>query len=897
MRLVCLPLVLAALIGWIAPSPVAAQDAAGEAATPLPKGTAAALPATPPVAVPAAGQFVRPLILPSPPQSYASFTSGAQRQSGLIDLLRKDDEVYFDLSEEQLGKTYIIAPSIASGIGNVAFAGRVYAPLIVRFERVGKRILWVEQNTNFIAPPNSAESAALDVSTADSIVATSPIVAQDASKKRVVIAAGLLLTDLEGIGAELGRAVTPPALPSLFSITVRPSFTLDASRSFFLRSKALPANDELLVNLTFSGPPGSVSAVPDSKGVPIHVHYSVIEAPHDGYVPRLADDRVGYFLTVHKRLGDPDRDSPFVRYIDRRNLANGPAVFYLTKEIPAEYRDAVRRGILGWNAAFARIGIPHALEVKDAPDDPNWDPDDVRYSVVRWISSDRPAFGGVSTSLVDPRTGEILRSEVVIEGDAIRSIRRGYMQVVAPTQFGASPAALSGCADEDCTFEWEDAQQAAIGTLEMRLMMHPTPKQLDGYVQTFVTSLVLHETGHALGLRHNFEAHTAYTMAELRDPAFTQSHGISASVMDYNAINLAPAGKPQGAYFQTIPGVYDNWAIEYGYKAFLPNVKDPAAELPALHRLAAESTKPGLRFATDDDASGAGAIDPRVGPFALSSDPIGNATQAMGIDSSLISRLTHLSTQDAQSYADERAAFLTIMSSYAEHAFHAAQYIGGMYSSRAHRGQSGGEPPFRPIPRSEQQRAFGIIARHILSAQALAFSPRLLNDLGPERFIHWDSPAPSRPDFPITRFVGAIQDQILAKLFDPLVMSRLSDQAEKAAPGSTMSLGDLFEWTRAAVWDDAKAPPSGSIVETHRELQRRYADLMAAIALLPASGMEQLGIPYDAQSMARHELRVIGTETAQGLRQTNLDLETRAHLENVAVRVKQALQAITVRPI
>jgi hypothetical protein len=832
-----------------------------------------------------------------PPQSYALFVRGAERQTGLIDILRKDDEAYFDLGPDQLERTYIIAPAVAAGIGSPAFAGRVYSPLLVRFVRVGKRILWVEPNSKFVTPTDEAGLASLDVSVANSIISASPIVAEDARTKHVVIAASFLLTDIEGIGTELGlAAAAPTTVTDLFTIVAHPAFALDSTRSFIMRTKALPENDEILVNLTFSGPRGAVSAASDGRGVPIHMHYSIIGAPDDGYVPRLADDRVGYFITSRKRLDDTDRPSPFLRYIDRRNLAAGPQVFYLTKEIPPEYRDAVRRGILAWNQAFAKIGHPDAIEVKDAPNDPSWDPDDVRYSVVRWISSDDPTFGGMSMSLIDPRTGEILRSEIVIEGETVRAIKRGYFQMVAPTAFGAMPGSMAGCAGDDCGYARRFADQAALGTLMMRFgaATPPSPQRIESYTDDFVTSVVVHETGHALGLSHNFEAHAAFTLAQLRDPAFTQIHGISSSVMDYNAINLAPPGKPQGAFFQTKPGPYDMWAIAYGYKTVLPNVKDPGAELPLLHAIANQSSRPELRFATDDDANGIAALDPRIGPFQLSNDPIGFAIQNMQIDRTLTARLAHLGAKDAESYADERSTFLVIMNNSFESAVDAARYIGGMYVSRSHRGQPGAEPPFRVIPREVQRQAFRLVAAHVFAPDALAFPPRLLNELASDRFA--DS-STGRPDFPITRFAMQIQDVFLARLFKPLVMERLSDMEQKARPGQTMSLADLFEWSRNAIWDDAAAPAGGRITVVHRDLQRSYTDLMAEIALLPSGRMRQLNIPYDAQGLARHELEAIASTVAAGLRRGDLDLETRAHLEDVAVRVHDALTATSVRPL
>ena len=177
-----------------------------------------------------------------PTQNYNAFMRGAEHQDGVIDLVRKDDQLYFDLRPDNFGKPYIILPSITSGVGGDAFAGRVYDPLVVIFKRVGKRVMWVTPNTHYVADKGTSAAASLAVSVADSVIQATPVIAEDTAKDHVIIEPTIFLSDFEGIGADLGKGVkAPPSLPGLLVISVRPSFSVDATKSYYLEYEELPA--------------------------------------------------------------------------------------------------------------------------------------------------------------------------------------------------------------------------------------------------------------------------------------------------------------------------------------------------------------------------------------------------------------------------------------------------------------------------------------------------------------------------------------------------------------------------------------------------------------------------------------------------------------------------------
>ncbi len=836
------------------------------------------------------------------PLAYAAFIKKAERQSGLIDLLKKDDDVYLDLGANELDHPFIVAPVLASGVGADAFAGRIFSPLLIEFKRVGKRVLWIDKNADFTAPANSAAANALAISVTDSVINSTPIVAEDEATKRVVISAAFFLTDFENVGRDLGGRAAPTFV--LFGGPSASKFSVDATKSYIERTKALPKNDEILANLAFAGPAGDLSGAPDGRGVRLRMHYSIVEPPAtESYEPRLADDRVGYFITAHKRFDDDTSSSPFVRYINRWNFGHGPIVYYLTNEIPAQYKPAIRAGLLAWNDAFAKAGIPNAVEVRDQPTDAAWDPDDVRYSTVRWITSDRRPFSAYGPHISDPRTGEIIRVEIVIDGETLRSIKRGYADQVVPSRVARDASGLplatnplaNVCIDTaTCdTNAYDSADLAAAGSVALRAY-GASPKATEQYAKDWLTSVVLHESGHNFGLRHNFVSATLYPLASLHDKHFTQTHGLVGSVMGYTPVNISPPGTPQGDYFQLKLGPYDYWAIRYGY-ASPGGAHASVADRAFLHAIASESTQPQFAYATDEDANGPLAIDPRIATFHLSSDPLAFDANQFAVAGDLARRLDRIYPRDDRPYAEERATFETLLGTYRRAAMLATKYVGGTYTSRDHRGQPGGVAPIRPVPRTEARRAFAMLSEHVFSAHALQFSPTLLADLGPNHYLHRGIDRIDAPDFPVEEEVAALQDGVMYAMFSPEAMSRLANAAYKAAPGArTMSLDDLFIWTQAAVWGDL-APNLATIPAPHRALQRRYTGLLIAYALAPSFVVQSIGYPSDTASLASYELRRLAPAVDVALRSRTLDVATRAHLEDMRARVRHALDASAVR--
>jgi hypothetical protein len=823
------------------------------------------------------------------PPALAAFVKGMTRSDGPIALYDKDGALYLDLSPENFKHAYMIAASIGASFGGFPLVGagtHIDDDLVLRFKRVGSRVLAIEPNPHLLAATDPAAARDVAESFQDSVWSALPVVAEDTATGHVLVSGGFFLGDPAGVSRYL----------SLIG-----NYRADASRSYLDFVRGFPQNDSISVAETFSGN-GGVTSVADPTSVMLKLHYSILQLPeNDGYVPRLADERVGYFVATRRRFGiTSSTGDPYVRYITRWNLKRGPVVFYLTDEIPATYRPTIRRAILKWNDAFAKIGYPHAVEVRDQPNDPNWDPEDFRYSTVRWALSDRPLYTAEGQWVADPFTGQILRASIVLDGEAIRA------QAAADADLSRvdSDEALERqqCIAATVCGDYE-SRMAASSAYALAVLSTHGPlgtAQLDAYIKRQLFATVLHETGHAFGLRHNFAASTAYRLADLARPGFIAKHGLAASVMDYVPVYLPPGERR--AEFQNVLGPYDAWAIRYGYQSF-PNVTQPSDERARLAAIANRSGSPMLAYGTDEDAYGVNAIDPFIASMDLSSDPLAYDASLLATLRAAQVRLNRASVRADGSYGDERGAFDALMGEYARTAMLAVRYLGGVETSRTHRGEPGARPPFRALPRSQARRAFDLLDAAVFSAHALNFAPATLDNLGASHDWQWDSPNPLTyaRDYSVVDQVGDVQDAVLYSTFSVNVMNRLIEASTRVSePRATMSLEDLFSWSSASIWDTVLAARPGPDPLLHRSLQRKYTDLLISLALLGGPSkrllLTPIGVmmfrlpPAQAQELARAELERL--DAAIGRRADAGDAATRAHLRDERARIETALHAV-----
>ncbi len=793
------------------------------------------------------------------PAKYETFVQNATLVPGLIEVIRKDGKLYLSLAKTQLGTDFIETSIPSTGLGGFGpAAGEPYvAPArILRFERFDDNVVLRWPNTIAKVDAASPQALSTQASLAASVIAVTPIVAE--SERAVVIAAAPFLGDVADLKAQFDAVVPRP----------EHAYHLDSARAFFTEAKSFPENTLLRVSQTWAtDSPDTIDNVPDPRSVEVRMTYNIIAAPHNGYMPRVADPRVGYFTIPLLNFQSDAKPSRNVYYVSRWNFAPAnpgkaspathPLVLTLSNGIPVQYREAVRGALLAWNEAFARIGIQNAISVRQQPSDAGFDVDDIRNNMVSWVDTSAPQYGAEALIVNDPRTGEEMNVGVNI--DAVAGLEGWrYRYYVAPARGLPDSAALE-----------------------------------ERFATNWIAATVLHEVGHDMGLQHNFIGSLAYSAKQLQDRQFTARYGIASSVMEYSPVNLWPKGTPQGDYQQLVLGPYDYYAIQYGY-GYVPNATTPDAELPALNRLAARWSDPMCRFASDEDAffDSGHAIDPRVQENDLTNDPLAWESMQLTLLHGLLDAVDKRFPQPGEPYDEARRAFTQPLELYLRYAAMPGHVIGGEYVSRANAGDPHGTPPLQAVPRAQEVRAWHMLERYLFSDAAWRFRPAVLARLtysevsSTSTFGTWAYNPPPRHDVPIVQVAERAQEGVLDELFAPLTLQRIDDLSFKYAAGTTMTLTDLFDWSRHGLYAEFADGAIARAGIVRRNAQMRFAKRLAQMWLAPAAGT-----PPDAQALARQQLVYLTADTAKALRTPHLDELTRAHVTALQALAHQALEA------
>ena len=400
-----------------------------------------------------------------------------------------------------------------------------------------------------------------------------------------------------------------------------------------------------------------------------------------------------------------------------------------------EWREVIKEGVLAWNEAFEKAGFKNAIEVKVQPDDAEWDAGDIRYNVLRWTSSPRPPFGGYGPSMTNPKTGEIIGADIMLE--FVHFTNRVFYDklFVDPTSvmeletleeiqlkkgIEASPlyCSLGSVMHENLLF----------GTTFLQ-MMNASDFELEKVKKESMKALIMHEVGHTLGLNHNMKASQLFSPEELYDAEFIQGKALTGSVMDYAGLNINPDRDKQGHYADMAVGPYDIWAIQYGYQPF-ENEKDREALLE-------RSTEPELIFGNDaDDMRSPGkAIDPRVMTGDLSSDQIQYSIDRIKLVNRLKKDILNQFSVEGEFYDDLRRSFYVLNSQSARAGDILSRFIGGVYVERTAAGQKGAKQPYTPVSLKDQKRAFNALSTYIFSPAAFNTPKEVYNYLELEIFF------------------------------------------------------------------------------------------------------------------------------------------------------------------
>jgi len=829
------------------------------------------------------------------PKTIEQITKSYEKIPGLFTLYRKTSEnkqrFLAEIKESQIGPLFLLQSTFATGNAGIAVAGRPADDTVWRWQKTPDNRLAVVAPNLWYRTTDPNLKIAVERDFPDAFLDITPILATDSAKKTLLIdfssffdgsIPGLNTAFQGGPRSELGGSG---------------SYILDPELSFIERVKNFQTNlvVESLFHFRRAGESGGSPTQADPRSLPIRVTFNLYNLPvHNGYRPRLADPRIGYFINGQlsaNRSGfeNFDRENstdPRTHYINRWDIQKAdpaaqmsppiqPIVFLLDQSVPVRYRAAMREGILSWNRAFERIGISGAIEVHDAPleNSPqaqDYDHADMRFNVLRWVASPPSQSGAYAVAQLreNPLTGQILNASITVNANFARIGYREKNQVIDPLASTVAPSpttALTSSGDHRkrerenatatsvlplplagegwgggglaCELDGEMSEQAARG-LDAAQSVDPRLGDQE-YVDDLLRAIVAHEFGHILGLRHNFVGSTYASPAQLADPKFVKANGISASIMDYVGFNVFGL-RTHAPLYGRGPGVYDLWAIEYGYTANEGNLK----------KIAGRNGQPGLIYYGDELADG---YDPTNVRYDLSSDPLAYAEKSFGLTRYLLSTLGKREPKEGQTYAYFTRRLRGLLAALTVDADNTQRFIGGYRVRRVVRGDKVKYEPFSPVPLAQQKRALELMKRFVFDESAWRVPQDYLNKTTPDLLDINDESADTA--YPIRDDIGRLRAALLRDLFDGDRLRRLSN-GEFKFPGQTLPLPSLFQSARNGVWGQIK--PTTVYGDLQRDLARNHLQILLELAT-----DKNPSAPLDARLLAQGDLKTLKGELSK----------------------------------
>ncbi len=829
---------------------------------------------------------------------YTKLIKDAEKYEGFFDLYQKESNLYISVPKERLDKKFLMNFEIATGIGSSGLYGgtmlNIFEGLLVSFEKHEGKIFLIQHPHRYTAEEGTPEAKAVELTFGESVVETAEIEAFNQDSTRMLIDAyDWFVGDLSHISQRVSFAVSNDGRPGRISF--------DKSRSHLQEIRSFPDNVNIQARLTFNNSElRAPRTVADGRYIPVSVFYTMVRLPEEPMEPRIADDRVGYFMTVHKDFTD-DTETFFNRYVNRWRLEcsdevgpdglcepKEPITYYIDHTVPVEYRDAMMAGVEAWSEAFEAAGFKNAVQAKMLPD--SVVAEDIRYATLRWNVSDQPGYGAIGPSVVDPRTGEVLDADILFEASMLLGDKETYREVVEPRTavdeiFNVSSSELkkmSRGAEMKSFYTSINMQlNLAQSLMIARGLIEPGDSVPEEYVNQVLKWVTMHEVGHTLGLRHNFRGSIDTPMDKLYNEAWAEKNGVFNSAMEYPMVNINPESESMDAYYYN-PGVgsYDKWAIAYGY-----TTSDAEAK-----QIARQVAQDGHAYGTDEDARGSGAVDPYINVYDLGSEPLVWGRNRADLLQRLIKRIPEIALEDNEAYYEATELFNSYLYQYARTLTPAIKFIGGQHQYRDHVGDPDGRAPFVPVSRTKQQEALDMLIEYALAEDAVQLPQEVYQKFGADRWSHWGNrnTFAGRIDYPLHRMMVGIQSSLIEALLDPVRLARIRDTEVKFGTENTITIPDLMSQLTNAIWSEVWDSPGSNIESNRRDLQRAYlSELIELTVNTPARA------PADARSVARHQLKELNDKITARLTPPTYDFNdyTRAHLEESKARIEAALEA------
>ena len=851
---------------------------------------------------------------PKGPKTLAETVGDAQKIDGLLTFYKGDDKLWLALRVDQLDKEYGFTTTRIKAAGD--FAARdssLNNTDLVKWKLVGDHVVLEKQNTHFRADPSSTMYHAVR-----NTFPHSPVF----SAKRIKIKEdNVILIDAGKLfGADLNSIMSPqsgwnPGGPPIME-----------------QLKSFPDNAWARMMFRFKGPNKPVSQegfarfmapnnLADSRFMEIWVDFNFFRLPEDGYRARRADKRVGSFPLSFKDYSDVEAEDTAFRHIMLRwdlrkknpkakiSEPVTPVVFYIDHSVPQKWRPLIHDTAAWWNVSFEKIGLKNAIQIKDQPDDPEFDPNDIRNSMIYWNLTDDLVFSGMAgPSVYDPRNGKVLKANVYINGEfpsfalhrylvyswwrapepGMELFDRELREEMRQRRF------LSHQCDRQASF----SSQIAFARLVLRArgQLESSPEEAERFAREAFLELVAHEIGHALGFPHNWKASLASKWEDVRDGKVTgrvSQNIMSSSVMDYNPIYLAPKGQEQGDFFMQECGQFDDLFVEYIYKPL--DHLSPAEEAVELDRIAAKAeTEYGMVF----DGGELNHIDPTTNSDDFGDDPLSFAeSRLVMLQEEVLPVLPKLVLEEGHDYNLLRQALDSAIFSVAmDYVDMTARFVGGQELLRRVAGskgaKAGGPPPITPVSPEKQRQALEILDQRLFEPGLYHLSKETLAQLEADLHYDWNYPWRYASDYNIDTRIAGLYQSALDTLLAPDRMARILDN-ENRYSGEPFTLLEMMEHLYQTAFGGVEVVPEEGASEEEAEeelpsdlhsdrraLQRLLVKAWLKLAIEPPKGTP----PMASQIAVMHSLRL-----AESIEADDFEGYDQPHYLDLKLRIEMAL--------
>ncbi|MDA9257429.1 zinc-dependent metalloprotease, partial [Flavobacteriaceae bacterium] len=699
-------------------------------------------------------------------------TKDAITDKGLFDIHKVKEKYFYEINDSLLGREMLMVTRIAKTASGLGFGGGKQNTQVLRWQIKDNKILLRVVSHNVVASDSLPVNEAVLNSNFEPILYSFKIESKGIDSTSTIIEVTKLFNeDVKPLGF-------PQSRRKGYKIS-----SLNSKKSFIESIKSYPENIESRHVKTYnsSSPPSNSS----TGTISLEINNSMILLPKTPMKRRYFDQRVGWFARSQVDYGLDVQESKSLKYLDRWRLEvkdedlekfkNGELVtpkkqivYYIDRATPLKWRKYLKEGIEDWQVAFEQAGFKDAIIAKDPPtkeEDPEWSPEDVRYSVVRYLASPIPNANGPHVS--DPRSGEILESDINWYHNVMTLLRNWFF---------VQTAAIN-----------EDARGVSFDDEVM------------GRLIRFVSA---HEVGHTIGLPHNMGSSSAYPVDSLRSATFTKKYGTAPSIMDYARFNYIAQPEDIGVALMPDIGVYDKHAVRWGYRP-IPDAKTAKEEKKTLDKWIRDNENSLMhRF-------GSAGIDPSSQTEDLGDDAVKASEYGILNLKRIVPNLTKWTSEDGKDYSDLQTMYGQVLTQFNRYMGHVSSNIGGVYQYYKTFDQEG--PVYSHVKKSHQKKCMNFLHEQLFDTPTWMIDNNILNKI---EFAG------------ITNRIRSTQSRTLNSILDFGKMARLIEN--EAINGKTAyTLIDMMSDLKKGIWKELYSHKKIDVYR--RNLQLAYLDRISYI--------------------------------------------------------------------